>query len=132
MISIAAGCGRKERERVPVVPVQGKVLVDGRPANKARIFFHAQGGSKTKLGLPFAIAAEDGTFKAGTYFADDGLPSGEYSVTVVWPLITIKDSEEIVGDDQLGLRYSTRDIPAAKVTVADTPVEMPPIELKSR
>lgn len=127
-----AGCGRKTIERVPVFPVSGRLLVDGRPANNAQVFFHAQDRSKTTQGLPFAVAGTDGAFQAGTYLPNDGLPSGEYVVTVQWPLMTVVDGEDVAGPDQLNGLYATPERPAAKVTVAETAVEMPPIKLRSR
>ncbi len=129
---LASGCGAKSRPRDPVFPVSGKLLVDGHPPAKARIFFHPETYSATRRESSFALVGPDGVFHAQTYAVDDGLAAGAYDVTVVWPTFRVVDGEEVAGADQLGGRFIDRANPVARVIVTDGPVEMPPIDLQLR
>lgn len=76
-----SGCGSK-RNRVPVYLVQGSVLVDGQPAEHARVFFHPE--DKSQKLFPHGEVDEDGKFQLSTYELNDGAPAGSYRVTIVW------------------------------------------------
>src|SRR5262245_54543042 len=91
LLVLTCGCGAGGDE---VIPVAGKVLVNGKPAAGARIFFHPQGRSLNRRGngaspTPMAVVSEDGAFVPTTYDPQDGLPEGEYAVTLIWPTIVI-------------------------------------------
>ena len=78
------GCG--DSGRVPVYPVRGKVLLDGKPAKGASLKFIATNPTeKTKWMIPKGIADEGGNYQLDTYASGDGAPEGEYSVFVNWP-----------------------------------------------
>jgi hypothetical protein len=69
--------------RIPVYPVSGKVLFQGRPAQGAVVQFHPQEGTDTTL-APRGEVDADGTFRLTTYQHQDGAPAGRYAVTVFW------------------------------------------------
>src|SRR5262245_31329915 len=79
----AAGCGGKKA----VVPVEGRVLYKGQaPAAGALVVFHPVGGQAAPgAARPTAAVKEDGSFRPTTYEPEDGLPEGEYHVTIIWP-----------------------------------------------
>ena len=93
LVSVS-GCGEDEfvdvRSKVPVVPVTGKILVDGSPLvapKLARVVLHADAATKEKLPAdipaPSAWTSADGsTFNIGTYDGGDGAPAGTYKVTI--------------------------------------------------
>ena len=82
---LAPGCFWRT-DRLPVNRVGGSVLVAGKPAVGAKLFFHpVDAGFNPRALRPFAEVAEDGTFELSTYLADDGAPEGDYIVTVYWP-----------------------------------------------
>lgn len=67
-------------------PVKGKVTFDGAPAANAHVIFwlpdakDKEGKKATRVTDSFVDA--DGAFTTSTYIANDGLPEGEYRVTV--------------------------------------------------
>jgi predicted phosphodiesterase len=70
--------------RKPTHPVRGRLTLDGAPAANAHVTFwlpDAKTGKKmTRVTDSFVDV--DGTFTASTYVNNDGLPEGEYRVTV--------------------------------------------------
>jgi hypothetical protein len=124
-----AGCGSKEPARHVVFPVTGKLLVDGRPAEQAIVYFHPRNGDATR---PFATVTADGSFQPGTYTTTDGVAAGEYVLTVEWPKITVVEGEEQRGPDQLAGRYGNPQHPVATVTVKEGENAIPPLDLKKR
>ncbi len=61
----AFGC-RDEASGPVIYPVSGKVLVDGQPAAKAQVSFHAPNAPAGEMLQPIAIAEEDGSFRPST------------------------------------------------------------------
>lgn len=132
MVLACWGCGRSAPPRVPVVPATGKVTVDGKPAGGAILMFYPKQpitGLKTR---PLATTDADGSFAVGTYLAGDGLPVGEYAMTVTWPNRKIVEGEEILESDRLAGRFVDPAHPAQEVIVRDGTNEIPPIDLKGR
>jgi hypothetical protein len=84
----------KKSGRRPVVKVRGEVLVkDARPgtpampAEDAQLVFYLQNDPDPEHPLPLnpsAKADKDGAFQVQTYGLNDGLPEGEYVVTITW------------------------------------------------
>src|SRR5690349_13127404 len=64
--------------------VEGKVLVNGEPAENLNVAFHPQGGDKNWF-CPVGRTNSKGVFHLTTRSGADGAPAGEYSVTLVWP-----------------------------------------------
>lgn len=71
--------------RKAVFPVRGRASFDGAPIPGARVFFNVIDPKTKKVGpISDARVESDGTFQMSTYEAFDGVPVGEYFVTVVW------------------------------------------------
>lgn len=121
------GCAESASETVPVT---GKLLVNGKPAQGATVFFHPRASAIPKAGLPMGIVQEDGSFTATTYVRGDGLPAGEYDLTARWPTRQVVEGETIEGPDQFRGRYSNASNPIATVTVAEGESRLAPIELR--
>jgi hypothetical protein len=64
--------------------VEGKVLVNGEPAENLNVAFHPQSGNKN-LFCPVGRTNSKGIFHLMTRSDADGAPAGEYRVTLVWP-----------------------------------------------
>ena len=97
---------------------------------RARVSFHPSSGSIKAA--PYAEADPDGAFRPSTGLTGDGAPAGDYTVTIVWPEITVDHGEEIAGPDRLGGRYNSPRSSNLKVTVREGENSLPPFELKSR
>jgi 5-hydroxyisourate hydrolase-like protein (transthyretin family) len=65
-------------------PVEGKVLVNGEPAENLNVAFHPLAGDKN-LFCPVGRTNSKGIFHLTTRAEADGAPAGQYSVTFVWP-----------------------------------------------
>lgn len=91
LIALAiSGCGGDEGYRFTVYPTAGKVTRKGQPVPKAMIRFHPVNPDLVKVpdgkpGSPPSLTTEteaDGSFIVSSYYADDGMPAGDYVVTV--------------------------------------------------
>ena len=72
--------------RKPTHPVTGTVLLDGSPLPRAYVTFYAidPKDEKKSARVTDALSEGDGSFRVSTYTASDGLPEGDYKVTIVW------------------------------------------------
>jgi hypothetical protein len=80
-----AGCG-SGGPTVPQFKVRGKVLSHGEPATGAIVVLHPV--NKTAGISPYpprGVVEKDGAFVVGSRTKDDGVPEGDYAVTIVWP-----------------------------------------------
>ncbi|MCE9547173.1 MAG: hypothetical protein K8T25_16995 [Planctomycetia bacterium] len=128
---VVRGCKDAGSQRSPVFAVRGRLTIGGKPAEKAIVYFHPRkpiDGGSTR---PLAVVQADGSFHPTTYHAHDGLPAGEYAVTVNWPIeYAVSPGEVVSGDDRLGARYSKLDSPPARVTIHAGDNELKPIDLE--
>src|SRR6187401_2208154 len=77
----------KERRRSAgptLYAVEGKVLVNGEPAENLNVAFHPVDGDRN-LFCPVGRTNSKGIFHLMTRSNSDGAPAGEYRVTLVWP-----------------------------------------------
>lgn len=115
-LAALVGCGD---ERVPLYPVQGKVLdSQGRPAVGAAVYFHVGSGVNAGAPTPVGQVDENGDFQMRTYVEGDGAPAGDYAVTIIWlpPRNTPLDP---VGGDQLNGSYADANNPKLRFTVEE-------------
>ncbi len=86
LFSCIMGCGGRNENRVPVLPVKGQVLLDAEPAVGAYVeFVQKNPTDATKNISPTSSVNENGEFILSTYTMGDGVPEGEYYVLVRWP-----------------------------------------------
>ena len=100
-VTLLAGCSDRRPARIAVQPVSGRLLINGLPAERANVYFHPRHPISGANPLPFATVTADGSYRPTTYSQHDGLPLGEYRVTVVWPRYVPFDGQEIASDDRL-------------------------------
>jgi hypothetical protein len=102
--------------RRPTHPVSFRVTLDGKPVAQAYVVFQAvqtkEPGAPRADGFP----AADGTAALSTYTANDGVPTGEYSVTIEWrrPLY---DEAGKPGPNYLPERYARRTTTPLRVDI---------------
>jgi hypothetical protein len=70
--------------RPKVVPVEGAIYYEGRPAAEARLVFHPYGMVDDNSRRAYATADSEGKFKVFTFGQADGAVPGSYLVTVDW------------------------------------------------
>lgn len=124
---VLSGCGGGP-ELPTCYPVSGRVLVDGTPVVRAVVRFHPQApqpDGKTYGGSTFTD--DDGAFRLTTFTAGDGVPAGEYVVTISakWES---RHGQDVGVPDLFGGKYATPEKSTLKVTVADKPVELEPYD----
>jgi hypothetical protein len=119
-----------------LLPVTGKITVDGQPAAGATLLFHPT--SKSNKLVSSATSGADGTFSIITD-TKPGIPAGEYKVTATYPDPSHKPSDtEIMmgtaepGQDLLKGRYTNRDASTLQVTIDDSTTQLQPFELTTK
>jgi hypothetical protein len=81
-----AACGQEQSGRLPLYRASGAVTFNGEPLSGAVLIFHAKDkltdADDEPVPAPGAHSQEDGTFAVSTYEPGDGLPEGDYQVTI--------------------------------------------------
>lgn len=113
----------------PAIPVTGKVFVDGSPADRAVVGFYSALPLQSRTPLATAISEADGTYRPSTYASGDGVPPGDYVVTVAWPRYVEFDGQQIASDDRLQGKYADPAKSTLRATIDGASAEIPPIEL---
>jgi hypothetical protein len=123
----AVSCSKNDR--IPLFPVQGKVLLDGKPLAHAFVVFRPVGEAGPQGLHPRAQADTDGIFVLSTYESEDGAPAGEYKVTVQkYKAPTDADNGPPV--NLLPGRYAKPNSSRLTARVQEGQNDLPPLELK--
>lgn len=80
-ISLSLGCSRGP-EPPHMVVVTGKVLANGQPVTAGAIYFHPDETNSFQADKPSSLLQLDGSFTAKTYPFGEGVPPGQYKVTL--------------------------------------------------
>src|SRR5882724_5883550 len=102
-VAAAIGCSKsRDSNQLPVFPVTGHLSVNGQAPSGAFVVLHPKSGTGTapngEVVHPRAVVKPDGSFAIGTYGADDGAPSGEYSLTLEWrKIVRSSDGSPVLG-----------------------------------
>jgi len=127
---LLAGCGRSGPPRVTPNPTNGSITYQGHPIGGAFLALHPKAGSPSDVPTATAVVQSDGTFAATTYDAGDGVPEGDYVVTVQWRKATKSGGDFVPGPNLLPAKYSRPESSDVVVHVASGINELPPILLK--
>lgn len=106
-----SGCSKTPQPyRKVVVPVKGRVTVDGRPpSSPVKIDCHNTGKLDNEHPtVTGCVTGENGVFALSTYVTGDGVPVGDYALTYVWGDFNLI-SMSYGGKDKLNKRYSKPD-----------------------
>lgn len=124
---IVSGCD--QGPQLPTCyPVSGRVLVGGKPVVRAVVSFHAQApqpDGKTYNGSTFTD--DNGAFRLTTFTAGDGVPAGDYVVTISakWES---RNGQDVGVPDLFGGKYASQEKSTLKVTVEEKPLELEPYD----
>lgn len=136
-VLVAAGCrdARQGPERLPTVPVNGTVTVDGGPAAQLTVKLHSlatpQGEAEIYAAKPSGLTDAEGRFALSTYEQGDGVAAGEYAVTFEWLTFNLLQNS-YGGPDKLKGKYADPKTTGFKVTITgeeEGPVVLGPFEL---
>ena len=100
LCTVAAGCGQGDRPKV--VPVRGKVLLDGKPVEGAQVTFHPTAAAPRNAG---GTTNANGEFTLTTFDTGDGAIPGEYIVTIYKPQASGNDDENLDPSADVGEAY---------------------------
>ena len=114
------GCGGEKPFRKPTSVVTGKVTVDGvAPTSAITIECHPVNGMDAKHPtVSQTVTGPEGTFKISTYEAGDGVPAGDYVLTLYWGEFNLM-SNSYSGPDKLKDRYRDPKTSEIKLTVKE-------------
>jgi hypothetical protein len=101
---LLAGCQQGKEDAVPVYPVSGRVLYDGKPAAGVKVFLLPT-SAPTRPQVPahpHGTTGADGRFTLTTYAEGDGAAAGGYQVALIWPPETKEDEEPPDTDRLMG------------------------------
>lgn len=127
------GCGKGGPS---LVSVTGSVMVDGKPAEGASLIFFPKDASLTLI--PSAQADASGKFSIITD-GKNGIPTGLYDVTVIWPDPSVKPTESQrmqgliePGPDLLAGKYGKKGASGLSVDISASSKELPSFDLKTK
>lgn len=130
---LTGGC-QKAPNRKTCYPVEGRVLVNGKPAVGALVVFFPEDKSDSNSPSASGATDENGNFALSTYDTEDGAPPGPYIVTVTWEqrsLVRQKDPLKRGGPPDKSLdRYKLAKTSPLRATVEAQPNKLKPFELK--
>jgi hypothetical protein len=125
----ALGCGKADKNRVAVQPVQGTIQFRGQPAAGAFVSLSPKNPIEG-VPAPRATVGADGSFTVTTYDGNDGAPEGDYVLTVQWYRPIRQDNELVGGPNVLPLKYASARTSDLVVTVAAGENHVKPIQLR--
>jgi hypothetical protein len=129
-LSLLPGCGQAKKPWEVTYKVNGQVKLDGQDIPGARLAFVPKDPTVPSNVRPLAVVGSAGELVIGTYFTDDGIPAGEYQVSVVKFPVS-KDGS--VGPNVLPAVYSRPETSGLTVSIPATNYsEIPVIELTGK
>ena len=126
---LLAGCGTSS-DRIETHPARGQVLWEGKPLAGALVVLHPQ---TTSSPAPLPGRAEtdaQGNFILGTYDSEDGVPAGDYVITVHWHQLAQDGGSFEPGPDVVPAKYSDPIQTELKFSVAAGENQIPPLNLR--
>lgn len=125
---VAGGCGRGER-RVPVFKTSGSIVrADGSAVPNALVVLHSNGAAST-VPKPRGTTDDQGRFQVTTYDVDDGVPEGQYTVTVEqW----IRDDPNLPPSNHLVATLAKPESSGLQATIRQGTNEIPPLTVQNK
>lgn len=133
--SISSCRKSEEPYRKETIPVIGRITVDGQPpGSPLQIVCHPEGEmDKEHPSVTQAISADDGSFALSTYETGDGVPPGQYLLTIQWQQFSTF-SMSYGGPDKLNNRYDDPATSEYKIAVesGQEPIDLGTLELTTK
>ena len=127
---LLAGCSRSGPPRVTTHPAKGSITYQGQPISGAFLALHPKSSVPPDAPTATATVKADGTFAVSTYEASDGVPEGDYIVTIQWRKAVKTGGEYLPGPNLLPVKYSRPETSDVLVRIAAGQNALPPIALK--
>lgn len=123
---VLAGCGSDDG-RVPLAKTSGKLTWPGKPVLGLMVVFHPTDPATPKTPVqPTGVVQEDGTFSITCYELADGVPPGDY-------IVTLREAPRAEGSAKLEMppaKYLKKESSPLRATIEKKPLnELPPFEI---
>lgn len=131
-VAFLSGC-EDPRPRLPrCIPVSGQVLIDGAPAVRAVVTLHPSSPyADGKMYVGQTFTDDNGQFKMTTFNYGDGVPVGDYTVTIMAEWVS-KNGQDVGVKDLLGGVYATPEKSPLKLKVESKSIALEPYNLKKK
>ncbi len=127
LVPLCVACGEPDNRKA-VFPVTGVVLVDGKPVDQLAIRCESVGGiDKANPTISSTYTDATGRFEIATYKKGDGVPEGDYVLTVRWGKLNAL-TMSYDGDKFKG-KYSAEKTPIKFTVKSGEPTDLGTIEL---
>lgn len=139
------GCSRHSSPPIPLIPVTGTVLSQGKGVPGVQLVLVAADASPSNPTdeltnyYPHGVTDAAGRFELSTFVAGDGAPLGNWIVTMTWPdervPAAVKEQLLASGDqlpDRLRGRYASRERSKFKVKITESPTTLPTLHIETR
>lgn len=134
VLLVLSGCSQEKAPvRKKTFPLSGKITVNGtEPGSAIEVLCNpASPPTNSDPGQASVSSAQtepDGSFKFSTYVVGDGVPAGDYTLTMSWRAFNVMSGSS-TGPDKLKGRYSDPVKSEFKVTIKDQPVDLGVLKL---
>lgn len=82
---ILIGCRPAVHDQKPnVYPVSGQLFCNDKPAHGAVVMLQSRTATSVHV-TPIAMVGADGVYHIGSFDQEEGAPTGDYDLLVVWP-----------------------------------------------
>lgn len=134
---LLTSCSTEDANKIKLYPVRGKVLLNDKPPEGAKVILYVvdRSGELGKLSQPpSAQVKADGSFSVGTYGPEDGAPAGKYQVGIEWfpPDARARMEEASAVTNLLPSIYSDPKTSRLEIDVKEGPNDVPVFQLKSK
>ncbi len=117
------GCGQN-RWQAKTFPAEGSVSINGASPQGAVVILESLAGKIDSRGTnPWGVVQADGTYALSMYHYGDGVPKGDYAVTLRWP------NDDNPPKDRLKGAFATAEHAPLTVTIDSGKNQIPPIIL---
>lgn len=130
IMASAVGCGKGLEPWEVTQPVVGAITYKGKSISDAELAFFPLEPSYPETVRPKAKSGDDGKFAVWTYQKGDGIPPGDYKVTVVRHPLAVSQGTIVAKPNDLPAKYSKKDTTDLKVQIEPGKHELPTLELK--
>jgi hypothetical protein len=129
LVLLLAGCNEK---REPVQPAEGQVVWNNRPLAQAFLALHPLGEGSANRPHPTARTDAQGRFRLTTYSAADGVPPGEYAVTVEWRVAAPRqEGDASLAQNLVPTRYSSPDTTPLRLRIEPGQSDLGVLQIKN-
>ena len=118
LLIVGSGCADESEPQVTVAPVTGSVTFRDQPATGAQVVLHPRGHALPDGTAATGVVQADGRFDASIYSDGNGVPPGDYVVTLQWFKVIEGPGGAGRGPNVLPKQFADPDSSPLKVTVA--------------